>query len=473
MAILIGRKKEQKILQRAYQSNQSEFVVVYGRRRVGKTMLIRKTFANQFAFDMTGIANADTLQQLENFHAKYKKLTGEKDLVRPENWFFAFQRLTTYLETKEEERLVIFIDELPWFDTPNSDFVQALEHFWNSWAATREDVVLIACGSAASWMVNELMNSYGGLHNRITKRIRVEPFDLKKAEILLKIKNPQITRYQVVQLYMVMGGIPFYLEAVEPGLSATQNVQELCFSMNGLLRLEFTNLFNALFKGANRHISVVRAIATKVKGLTRSDILQATSLTNGGTLTEILDDLEKSGFIRTYIPFGKKKRDSLYQLVDFYTLFYLRFIEQSSPYDDDYWINALESSTYRAWSGYAYEQVCLLHTSHIKKALGIAGIQSRAYGWRSNASQNKVQIDLLIDRRDQVINLCEVKFTNQLFAIKKSYADNLRRKVAVFQSETNTRKAIHLTMITTYGMVDNTYLHSLVQQDLTMDIFFE
>lgn len=393
MAILIGRKEEQDILKRAYRSNRSEFVAVYGRRRVGKTMLIRKTFANQFSFDLTGIANADTIQQIDNFHAKYIRLTGKEDLSPPKNWFFAFQRLITYLEAQQSERLVIFIDELPWFDTPNSDFISALEHFWNSWAATREDVLLITCGSAASWMINKLINNYGGLHNRITKRIRVEPFDLKKAEILLKIKNPHITRYQVVQLYMVMGGIPFYLEAVEPGWSATQNIQQLCFSMNGLLRLEFTNLFNALFKGANRHISIVRAIATKVKGLTRSDILQATSLSNGGTLTEILDELEKSGFIRTYTPFGKKKRDSLYQLVDFYTLFYLRFIEKSSPYDDDYWINALESSAYRAWSGYAYEQVCLLHTAHIKKALGISGIQSRAYAWRSHTAKNNVQID--------------------------------------------------------------------------------
>jgi len=472
MRKFIGRTKELEQLKQVEQSNQSEFVAVYGRRRVGKTLLIRHYFKDRIAFQLTALANTSTTDhQLLNFHLTFDDLKEAKQFEEPpKNWLYAFHRLKTYLANLQAAKKIVFIDELPWLDTDDSNFIQALEHFWNSWASARDDIILIVCGSAASWMINNLINNHGGLHNRITARIQLHPFDLKEAEALLKIKNPAIGRYQVIQLYMVMGGIPFYLNAAE---SAAQSIDRLCFSQSGLLRLEFNNLYLALFKNAEQYIKIVRALATKAKGLTRTEIIQHAKVANGGRTSEILEELEQSGFIRRYSPFQKRKKRSLFQLVDFYTLFYLRFIEPTNPLDHHTWITATDHPKYRTWSGYAYEQICLSHTQHIKKALGILGIQTQVFSWRGTKDQDNAQIDLIIDRRDYVINICEIKFATQPYVITKTYAANLRNKIAVFKSATATRKAVYLTLITTYGLKNTTYLHSLIQNDLTMDIFFE
>jgi len=475
MKKFIARTKELAILERVDQSLQSEFVAVYGRRRVGKTLLIRHYFRNRIAFQLTALAQTSTTEhQLLNFHLTLDELQATaKAIAPPENWLYAFHRLKSYLSSLQSDKKVVFIDELPWLDTEGSEFLQALEHFWNSWASARDDIILIVCGSAASWMINNLINNHGGLHNRITQRIHLHPFNLKETAELLRLKNPAIDRYQIVQLYMVMGGIPFYLNNVKGNESATQNIDRLCFSQTGLLRLEFNNLYLALFKNAERHIKIVRALATKAKGLTRNELIEATKLSNGGGTTKILEELEQSGFIRKYTPFQKRKKSSIYQLIDFYTLFYLRFIEPSNPLDENIWLNAIDHPKYRTWSGYAYEQICFYHIQAIKKALGIGGVQSSIYSWRSNKKEDNVQIDLIIDRRDRVINICEIKFTLDSYNITKEYATKLRNKLNVFRTETNTKSAVWLTFITTYGLKNFVHWGGLVQHDLTMDIFFE
>ena len=474
MDTFIGREKESSRLEKTARSGRSEFVAVYGRRRVGKTMLIRRVFNNQFTFQLTAIANASKGQQLLNFYTALQKHQPMDRRDLPENWFSAFQQLIAFLEKTPDKRKVVFLDELPWFDNQKSDFIQSLEHFWNSWAAARTDVVLVTCGSAASWMINKLINQRGGLHNRVTERIKLEPFTLREAEALLKVKNPAIDRYQVIQLYMVMGGVPFYLDMVSPEWSGPQNIEHICFSGDGMLRTEFGNLFQALFSKAERHISIVRAIAKKTKGVTRDEIIRETGLPNSGTTTRLLEELEMSGFIRRYNPFGKKKQTSLYQLIDFYTLFYLRFIEHSDPYDLNNWVNAIDTPSHRAWSGYAFEQVCLYHVQQIKQALGISGVVSHTFSWKSKPGEEPgAQVDLIIDRRDHVVNLCEVKFSSALYAISKEYAEQLRRKIAVFKAETGTKKAVYLTMITTYGLHRNAHSQGLVQNELMMDVLFE
>lgn len=473
----IAREKEIKKLQKILTSRRSEFVAVYGRRRVGKTFLIRKVFNNNFTFHATAIANVNKKLQLVNFYTSLKKYQGKSSPEKlPKTWFDAFQQLMELLEKSKAKRKVVFLDELPWFDNPKSDFVPSLEHFWNHWASARTDIVLVTCGSAASWMINKLINHKGGLHNRVTTRIKLEPFTLKETETFLKIKNPAIDRYQIIQLYMVMGGIPFYLYEVAPEWSAVQNIEQICFASDGLLRSEFNNLFKALFSKAERHISIVKALSTKTKGLTRQEILKLTKLPNNGKTTKLLNELEESGFIRKYIPFQKKKRNSLYQLIDFYTLFYLRFIQPTNPYDQNTWINRMETSAYRAWSGYAFEQVCLYHIQQIKEALGIAGIYTQTFSWKSTFKEPKqkgAQIDILIDRRDHVINLCEVKFSLAPFTITKAYATQLQQKISTFKAETGTNKAIHLTLITTYGLTQNAYAMSLVRNSLDMNVLFD
>lgn len=466
---IIGRQKEIAKFQKYYKSRKSEFIALYGRRRVGKTYLIRQVFREQMSFHMTGLANVGKKAQLGQFHAALIKYFPESEGSTPaEDWFIAFRQLIAAIEKKDSsQKKVIFLDELPWLDTRGSAFLSGLEHFWNSWASARTDILLIVCGSAASWMIKNLLNNRGGLHNRVTGRIKLVPFNLSETEAFLKDKKIAYNRYQVVLLYMVFGGVPFYLEQIDSGLSAMQNINELCFERNAPFRTEYHNLYASLFNKSERHIAVVEALSSKKKGLVRTDIIKLSKLPDGGGLTRILKELEESGFIRKYRSFGKKEKDSLYQLTDFYSLFYLNFIKGSSPDDENFWTNALESPIFRTWSGYAFEMVCLHHVPAIKEALKIGGVQTSVASWHSA----NAQIDLLIDRKDQVINLCEMKFSIHPFAIDKKYAANLRNKIGSFKTATDTKKAIFLTMISTYGIANNQYA-GMVQNDLSMDILF-
>lgn len=470
---IIGRKTEIQKLERVVQSKKSEFLTVYGRRRVGKTFLIREYFDYTFDFQISGLANADTSQQLFNFDTALNKQSNLVFEVPSSNWLIAFHRLIDHLENKpNKEKKVIFFDELPWFDTQASDFMMGLEHFWNSWASNRKDILLIVCGSAASWMINVLINNDGGLHNRITQKMKIDPFNLKETEEMLVAKNCVLDRYQIVQLYMAMGGIPYYLDAIQPNLSATQNIQELFFDKSGLLKNEFFNLYRSLFRKYEIYEKIVEALSTKNEGLQRGDIVKLSGLTSGGTLTKVLTDLEESGFITAYMPFDNKQKNMLYRLSDFYTAFYFKFIKDGSFQGANSWINMIDNPVQRTWQGFTFEQICIDHVEQIKKSLGINGVQSNNASWRGGTPEKSAQVDLLIDRRDQVVNLCECKFSLDTFSIDKEYSEKLRSKIATFKEATKTKKAVFLTLITTYGVEKNKYANALMQNEVTMDDLF-
>jgi AAA+ ATPase superfamily predicted ATPase len=472
MEPLIGRKEELNQLRKLIEKQDSSFVAVYGRRRVGKTFLIRNAFPS-FDFQVTGMANVNSATQLSNFHIalnQYDPLSAERPMAN--TWLEAFSQLTVQLESKASEKKIVFFDELPWLDTAGSGFLSALEHFWNSWASARTDILLIVCGSAASWIINKLLNNRGGLHNRVTDRISLQPFTLKECELFFSSRAAIFDRYQIVQLYMVMGGIPFYLAQIDPTLSATQNIDRLCFTESGILRAEFDNLYHSLFQKAERHVQIIEALSKKAKGLSREALLKASKMPNGGGTTRILRELEESHFIRKYRAFGKKGKNSIYQLTDFYSLFYLRWIRDFNPSDQGYWVAQLDTPSQNIWAGYAFEQVCLEHISKIKLGLSIGGIRTETSAWYGKADESGAQIDLLIDRADRVINICEMKFSINPFVISKSYAEDLKRKIRVFKEVTNTRKAIHLILITTWGLVRNNYSDTLVQNELKMDALF-
>jgi predicted AAA+ superfamily ATPase len=472
MEALIGRQEELALLRKLTSKGGSSFAAVYGRRRVGKTFLIRSAFPS-FDFQVTGMANVNTATQLSNFQIalnRYDAKSGDRPPAA--NWLEAFTRLTALLESKESEKKIIFLDELPWLDTAGSGFLSALEHFWNSWASARTDILLIVCGSAASWIINKLLNSRGGLHNRVTDRIPWYPFTLRECELFFKSRGATFDRYQIVQLYMVMGGIPFYLSQIDPKLSAAQNIDRLSFTESGILRAEFDNLYHSLFQKAERHVQIIEALSKKGKGLSREDLLKASKMSNGGGTTRILRELEESHFIRKYRAFGKKGKNSIYQLTDFYSLFYLQWIRESDPSDQNYWISQLDTPKQNTWAGYAFEQVCLEHISRIKQGLSIGGMKTETSAWSGKTDTSGAQIDLLIDRADRVINICEMKFSIDPFVISKSYAEDLKRKIRVFKEVTKTRKAIHLILITTWGLVRNNYSDTLVQHELKMDALF-
>jgi uncharacterized protein len=475
MQQIIGRKEELKAFEQLKKSPKPAFVAVYGRRRVGKTYLVKQFFGQSFSFYMTGVANVTTRQHLSNFHtALVARYPEAERFKQPKDWFQAFQQLITILEAQNDaEKKVLFLDELPWLDTQKSGFIPALEHFWNSWASSRTNILLIVCGSAASWMINNLINHRGGLHNRVTHRLILEPFTLAECEQYFQSRGMNYERYQILQIFMVTGGIPFYLEQIDKGLTAAQNIDRLCFTKNGLLRTEFDNLYTSLFKAADKHTLVIETLAKKNKGMSRDELLQKAALSNGGGLTRILSELEESGFIRRYKSFGHTTRHVQYQVSDFYSLFYLKFIKNADLTDQNSWLDRIDNPEVRAWSGYAFEQICLAHLPQIKRALGISSVQTQSSVWQGSDGQHAAQVDLVIDRRDQTIHLCEMKFSIHPFVIDKAYADSLRQKIGVFKAATATRKSIFLTFITTFGLAQNEYAGSLVQNSLTMDALFE
>ncbi len=469
MNSIIGRLHEQDTLQKLASLSRSSFLAVYGRRRVGKTFLIREAFEGRFSFSVTAIANVGMRDQLANFHKALQKY-GQRSRKQeaPATWFEAFAALENLLTKSRKKKKIVFIDELPWFDTPRSSFIPALEHFWNSWASARKDILLIVCGSAASWMINKLIRNTGGLYNRVTDRMKLEPFTLYETERFLQSKGGRFDRYQLIELYMAMGGIPYYLDSVNVRLSAAQNIDRLFFNPNGMLRGEFEPLYESLFKRSEKHMRIIQTLSSRARGLTRDKIISGTRLPNSGNTTLLLKELEESGFIRKYHPFGKKNRNSLYQLADFYSFFYLKFIHSNPASGKHQWITSLDHPRQRAWAGYAFEQVCLAHLDQIKQALGIAGVQTNVSSWTGNSAQ----IDLVIDRRDRVINLCEMKFSLGAFTISKAYAQQLRNKINAFRENTGTRKPLFLTMITSFGVKKNEYALTLLQNELTMDVLF-
>ncbi len=470
--MIIGRKEEQQILRSAVQSENSEFVAVYGRRRVGKTYLIRETFGYKFTFQHTGLAKGNTKEQLFSFAISLRD-AGYDDCPIPKSWLEAFSLLSTYLKNSTDEKKIVFLDELPWMDTPRSNFISAFEHFWNGWASARKDIVLIICGSATSWIINKVINDHGGLHNRVTKQIALQPFTLKECEMFAQSKGLEMSRYQLAECYMVFGGIPYYWSLLEKGLSLAQNIDKIIFAKNGKLSNEFDQLYASLFKSPEQYIDIVTALGKKKAGMTREEIIAATDKYSNGALSKVLDELEYCGFIRKYNGFDKKSKQAIYQLIDNYTLFYFKFIQQNENNDEHFWSASIDSAMHRAWSGLAFERLCMAHTQQIKAALGIAGVLSNVYSWRKEADETSdgAQIDLLIDRKDQVINLCEMKYSLSEYAIDAEYEQKLRNKKSAFINATNTRKAVHLTMVTTFGIKANAH-SGIVQNEITLDDLF-
>jgi uncharacterized protein len=470
--MIIGRKKEIILLDEIINSSNSCFVAVYGRRRVGKTFLIRETFANQFAFYVSGASKGNTKRQLSNFYDALLNFGADKSEI-PKDWFQAFKMLSKLMENNSSSRKIIFIDEMPWLDTPRSEFLSALESFWNQWASARKDIVLIACGSATSWIIKKIVNDHGGLHNRITHHIYLHPFTISETEQFLQARSFQLNRYQIIQTYMVLGGIPYYLDCLRPHLSITQNIDEIFFSATGILRNEFQNLFQSLFKNAEKHLKVIEALSKKDRALSRNEIAKLSKISNGGGLTVVLEELELCDFISKTYPFQGNVNGALYQIKDAFTLFYYRFMFDAKHIKPNFWINNFDSPAYRQWSGVAFEKVCFNHVTQICKALSIAGVKTVETSWRDNNAKPKTQIDLLIDRKDQVINLCEIKFSEGAFTIEKSYAEKLRNRLQVFKSHSQTNKAVFLTMITTYPMIENAYSKELIVNKLTMNDLFD
>lgn len=468
MGLLAGRHRERHQLTQAHESPEAELIAIYGRRRVGKTFLVREHFAADLCFELVGAYDVSLEQQLRYFATALATAKRTAPAAVPRDWSEAFAQLAAFLTRalRGGRKRVVFLDELPWLASRRSGFLPAFEHFWNAWAVKQPALVVVVCGSAASWMIEHLVHARGGLHNRVTRLIRLEPFSLAETEQYLAARRITLTRYQLLELYIALGGVPHYLEQLERGESAAQSIDRLCFATGGTLRDEFGKLYASLFDHPERHEHVVRTLAKKRYGMTRNELIDAAGLTSGGSTTRLLDELDSSGFVSRLPQFGLETKDTVCRLTDEFSLFYLSFIEPGRGSGG--WLSRRGSPQWRAWSGYAFEGVCIKHAPRLKRALGIEAVETSESAWR----HRDAQVDLLVDRKDQTINLCELKFSEGEFVIDKRYAAELRAKRDVFRRETKTRKAVLLTLVTTHGARDNEHRRELVDKELTMDALF-
>ncbi len=480
MAKILGRKNEIAELNNIYESGKPEFVVVYGRRRVGKTFLIREMFKDKLSFYHTALSpielgdNQLLKKQLLGFGSSLSKYGLNIDKM-PSNWFDAFDMLISLLEMdKTGQRQVVFIDELPWMDTSRSGFITAFEHFWNGWGAGRDNLMLIVCGSATSWITDNLINNHGGLYNRTTREIKIKPFTLHECEEYYSSNGIQLDRISQMEAYMITGGIPYYMSYIEKGKSIAQNIDSLMFRNGAKLSMEFDRLFSSLFTNAEEYKKVVVLLSEKKEGYSRKEIAEQTGIPYGGGLSIILQALEASDFILHYTYYKHNKRDVRYKLIDHFCLFHCHFKIKKTTNNDSFWQDNYISPMLNTWRGFAFEQLCFSHTSQIRKALGISGVQTEAAPWRSNNTEgNNAQIDMILLRSDRVINLCEMKYSSAEYSIDKEYDTKLRQKIDVFARETKSKSSLQLTLITTFGLAYNMY-SGLIQRTVTMnDLFCE
>ena len=465
--MLIGLNREKKELLEAYEAEESRFVAVYGRRRVGKTYLIRQTFKGKLTFSHSGQAKGTMAEQLYGWRSSLSD-AGYKADRSPKSWLEAFDMLKDFIRQSSLEKKVIFIDELPWLDTPKSKFVNALEFFWNGWASGRDDVLLIVCGSATSWIINKLFKNHGGLHNRVTNRIYLQPFTLNECQQYILQRGISLSLYDIIECYMVMGGVPFYWSFLERGKSLAQNIDDLFFSPYGKLYNEFEELYRSLFHHPDNYISIVKTLGEATGGMTREEIISKCHITSSGTLTTILEDLENCGFIRNTPSYGLKNQ-GVYRLIDNFTLFYQKFMRENKNNDEKLWSHSYLSSKHKAWVGLAFERVCFQHIRQIKQALGISGVVTTICSWRTGPSEpgagDGAQIDMLIDRADNMVNICEMKFSDEKYTLSLDDHEKIANRSNRFAKSIGYKKSVNIVMVTVFGITKKGYwsdVHNII-----------
>lgn len=479
---LIGREAEIKELKRCYHSNSSQFVAIYGRRRVGKTFLVDEVFKNLITFRHAGLSPIEQdskknalAKQLTHFH--YSLMTqGMEEKKCPKSWMEAFFMLEKFLQSKDDgkKRQVVFIDELPWMATVRSGFITALEGFWNGWACHRDNFMLVVCGSATSWISDNLINNHGGLYGRLTCEIKLSPFNLKECELFFQKKNIRLSRYDIVQSYMALGGIPYYLDYFETGLSLAQNIDNIFFKKGAKLKDEFDRLFASVFSSPEETKKIIYLLNTRNSGFTLKEISDKTSITQNGALSKLIKSLVSSEFVLPYTPFGKTRREVRYKLIDPFCIFYLRYVQLNKNYNSNFWHENQNTQSVVSWRGYAFEEVCLQHITQIKAALGVQGVASQESSWVVSGDEGEegTQIDLLINRADRIINLCEMKFYNDEYKVDKSYFMKMNRRVNLLTEHIPRKTVIHTTLITTFGLTYNEY-SGVFQKVVTIEDFFK
>ena len=471
---MIGRNKEIRQLRRAYESDRAEFVAVYGRRRIGKTFLINETFSGLYSFHAVGMENVGKREQLAAFREELRN-QGWPTCPQLTSWIEAFSELSKMLESRRESRKVVFLDELPWFDSPCSGFLPAFEHFWNGWASLRKDMLLVVCGSATTWIIDKVLRARGGLHNRVTSQIPLKPFTLRECEEYAAYKKLGFTRAQIIECYMAIGGVAYYWSLLQDGMSAAQNFDWMFFGEQEEMRVEFDRVFSSLFRSPTRHLAIVRMLGRAKTGMTRNDIVRKLGVSSGKEVTECLNELVQCGFLRHFHAIDKAKSGGVYQLIDPYCLFYFEFIESWRGSDARHWTVNYNSPRVNAWRGRAFERVCFWHIPQIKARLGISGIEADVYSWRGKGAEEDsdgAQLDMLIDRADGVVDVCEIKYSAEPYELDKAEDAKIVHRVETFRKASRTRKSVRSVMISAAGLKPGKYSGN-VMAVVTGDDLFE
>lgn len=469
---LVGREREISMLKKYMQSGKPEFVAIYGRRRVGKTYLIRQFFKDKFDFYTTGVIDGTRDEQMKAF-TEALRLYGYQGR-KPDTWMDAFSQLGDLLRAKAKRKrspIIVFIDELPCFATLNSRFVRAFGYFWNSCASWIDNIKLIVCGSATSWIIRNVINDRGGLHNRITHQIHLHPFNLNQCETFFRHYQYKWNRLSILQAYMVLGGVPYYLGMLDKEKSVPDNIDALFFSKDAPLKQEFHRLFHSLFSEPENYIELLVLLASNKKGMNRTELSRKLKKSNNGHLGDMLQDLEYCDFIRQYRN-GQKSHNAIFQLTDHFTLFHMDFGRKGIN-DTHFWRNRIATPMQNTWYGHAFERVCLIHVAEIKQALHLDRIYCEYYAWRSKEAEPAAQIDLLLDRADGIITICEMKYSKEVYTLKKKEYDNIQNRVGAFIEENGSRKGVQVVMVTTFGLKQNLYTSVFADKSLVLKDLFK
>ncbi|MBF0315441.1 MAG: AAA family ATPase [Oligoflexia bacterium] len=489
---IIGRENAIEILERIYHSSKAEFLALYGRRRVGKTYLVKEFFSKKqksnpapLFFYFTALKDGRNSEQLFFFKKELEGVFYHYPLPELKRWIDAFELLTLaihkFLETPSNRSrpIVLFFDEFPWAARAKSGLAQALDHYWNRHWSHLKNIKLIICGSAASWMINNLIRAKGGLHNRLTEVLRLQPFTIEEVSRYLKELQLHYNAQSLVDIYLCLGGVPYYLNFLRRGKSAAQNISQICFGKDAPLAGEFENLLHSLYDNSEIHYKIIQILSTRKSGMSRNEILKKIKLNSGGQISKCLSELEEASFIASFIPLGKKKKDIFFKIVDQYTLFYLSWIDKSSHNILDhasaskYWSQMVSSPGYYAWSGLAFEIFCFNNLHLIRQQLGIEEIACKVGAWKyvpsAKNKESGAQIDLVFDREDKTITLCEIKYSLSPYQTDKQEILGLHQKIATFKQVTNTKKQILFALITLHGAKPSIFLDEVVTNYVQLD----
>ena len=477
---IIGRRDEIKSLERFMKSTKSEFVAIYGRRRVGKSYLVEEVYRGKIVFRAIGayIKDSDSKTyrevQLTHFYESLLDSGMSDDAPRPTCWREAFRLLRKYLEGIRSKRRIIFLDELPWLAGPqSSEMITELGYFWNSWADRQRNILLVVCGSATSWMLDNVIRDYGGLHGRLTATMRLLPFTLCESEQYFKRHGFHLSRYEIAVAYMAFGGIPYYLDRLDKEKNLTENIDDFYFR-DERIHQEFKDVYAGLYATSERYVEVVKTLGRQFYGMTRHELAAAIGIESGGTFSKILENLHESGIIREYPRYGKERVETVYQLKDFFSMFYMHFIHGKAG-DSSGWRTVQRTPVFYTWAGNTFEMLCIEHLPQIKEKLRIATV-NRNYCWRCKAPDGTVsQVDLVMEwTGERTDHLCEMKFSEHAFTIDKQYEKNLACKIDAFINSRQHVKthSVQLVMVTSNGILRNEHSKD-VNQEVTLDDLFE